>query len=61
MGGAQSGLAFDVVKKEEALEENRVSEIVRKNLQKRNFPVSESDLELHQEFIRKNFKTNFWY
>lgn len=61
MGGAQSGLAFDVAKKEEILEEKQVVEIVRKNLQKRNFPVSDLDLELHQEFITKNFKTNFWY
>lgn len=61
MGGAQSGLAFDVAKKEEILEEKQVVEIVRKNLQKRNFPVSDQDLELHQEFITKNFKTNFWY
>ncbi len=61
MGGAQSGLAFDVAKKEEILEEKQVLEIVRKNLQKRNFPVSDQDLELHQEFITKNFKTNFWY
>jgi DNA polymerase III subunit epsilon len=61
MGGAQSGLAFDVVKKEEILEEKQVVEIAKKNLQKRNFPVSDLDLELHQEFITKNFKTNFWY
>jgi DNA polymerase III subunit epsilon len=61
MGGAQSGLVFDAVKKEEILEEKQVVEIAKKNLQKRNFPVSDLDLELHQEFITKNFKTNFWY
>lgn len=61
MGGAQSGLAFESVKKEEKLEEKSTVEIVRRNLPKRNFTVSDADLELHREFIAKNFKSNFWY
>ncbi len=61
MGGAQSGLVFDVVQKEEIIEEKLNVEIIRKTLPKRNFVLSDEDLALHQEFITKNFKTNFWY
>jgi DNA polymerase-3 subunit epsilon len=61
MGGAQSGMAFDGGKKEEKLEEKIVETIARTTLPKRDFPVSEADLEKHKEFITKNFKTNLWY
>ncbi len=64
MGGAQSGLAFEMVKKAEknskkAEEKIAVAE-VKKTLPKRDFPVPAADLEKHKEFILKNFKTNLW-
>jgi len=63
MGGLQTGLGFDAAKKVE-----KVAEIVEiteekksKNiLEKRDFAVSQSDLEKHKEFILKNFKNNLW-
>ena len=66
MGGVQGGLSFDSSAKKEAKlaaqkEEKIIATQNRKTLPKRNFPVSEADLERHQEFMKKNFKTNFWY
>lgn len=61
MGGAQSGLVFDGGKKEEKSEEKVIETVARTTLPKRDFPVSEADLEKHKEFITKNFKTNLWY
>jgi DNA polymerase III subunit epsilon len=64
MGGAQSGLGFESEKKEaksaEKNEEEVVANRVIRNLPKRNFAVSEADLETHKEFILKNFKKNSW-
>ncbi len=65
MGGAQGGLSFESpVQKEEKIAVLAEKKIVavqnRKTLPKRDFPVSAADLEKHQEFVRKNFKTNFW-
>ncbi|NBV06930.1 MAG: DNA polymerase III subunit epsilon [Proteobacteria bacterium] len=65
MGGAQTGLSFESnTKKSSQNSENISQEIVisqiRKNLPKRDFPVLETDLEIHQQFIKKNFKTNLW-
>ncbi len=65
MGGAQIGLAFDQGRK---TENNNASDFAQKNdlvqnrrtLPKRQFPVSAADLTQHEEFIKKNFKTNFW-
>jgi DNA polymerase-3 subunit epsilon len=60
MGGAQSGLAFDVAKKE--LKRDEFATKVTKNiLPKRDFPLSELDLAAHKEFMTQNFKTNLWY
>ena len=61
MGGAQSGLVFDGGKKDEKLEEKIVETVARTTLPKRDFSVSEADLEKHKDFITKNFKTNLWY
>lgn len=65
MGGAQVGLSFEsTTTKENKISEKSVEEIViqqaRKTLPKRDFSVSQDDLEKHQQFIKKNFKTNFW-
>jgi len=64
MGGAQSGLGFEVAKKETKsaaqIEEQVVKNQIRKSLPKRDFPLSIEDLEKHKEFITKNFKTNLW-
>jgi len=63
MGGAQGGLSFEVVKKEEKAAEiiEEVAQIQNKKiLPKRDFAVLEEDLKKHQEFISKNFKTNLW-
>lgn len=64
MGGAQSGLAFDSAKKVafgSQVEEKAAIAVDRKTIEKREFPVSEEELELHKEFILKNFKKNSWY
>jgi DNA polymerase-3 subunit epsilon len=64
MGGAQAGMAFENTPKEVA--EVKKTEIatpkkqVRRNIPKRQFPLSASDLEMHKEFILKNFKSNLW-
>lgn len=65
MGGAQSGLSFESNSKKEAQISQQISEKIvetqiRRTLPKREFPVSETDLEKHQQFILKNFKTNLW-
>lgn len=65
MGGAQAGLGFEVAKKESSIAE-KSEEIIqavpeRKMLPKRDFPLSEADLEKHKQFITKNFKSNLWY
>lgn len=62
MGGAQHGFGFDVVKKSaEKIEIKTETTFENKNiLPKREFPASEEDLRLHQEFIAQNFKTNLW-
>ncbi len=65
MGGAQTGLSFAASAKNNSQNSKEISsEIIapqiRRNLPKRDFPVSGADLEKHQEFIKKNFKTNLW-
>lgn len=63
MGGAQTGLSFDAVKNEiksQKIEEEITATQTIRSLPKREFPVSLEDLELHQQFISKNFKNNFW-
>ncbi len=61
MGGAQSGFGFGS-KKEKAEEgsEIQVLDPVRKNVEKRDFAISDDDLAKHKEFISKNFKENLW-
>ena len=65
MGGAQSGLVFDHAKKGaeniSKVAEKIVVSQVRRNLPKRDFPVSIADLEVHKKFILNNFKANNWY
>jgi DNA polymerase-3 subunit epsilon len=63
MGGAQSGLGFEVVKKLQVFEKNEEKTVVsqiKKTLPKREFPVSATDLENHKKFILENFKSNLW-
>lgn len=64
MGGAQTGLSFAADKKEsetiQKSDEKFVAPKVRKTLEKRDFALSPADLELHEKFILKNFKTNNW-
>jgi len=67
MGGAQKGFGFDEAKNSAIKKENAEIEVQKsaanesKNiLPKRNFPVSEDDLKLHQEFVAKNIKNNLW-
>ena len=63
MGGAQAGLGFEA-SQEKTIEKEKFSdslvEEVRKIIPSRSFAVLEEDLMAHQEFIRKNFKNNFW-
>ena len=65
MGGAQSGLAFETVNKNS----NEVEKIssaalsdghLKKIIPSRGFAISEIELSIHQQFIQKNFKSNFW-
>ena len=61
MGGAQIGFGFGATKKEAAkiTAETEVAE--SKNiLPKRDFPASEDDLKLHQEFVTKHIKGSSW-
>ncbi len=64
MGGAQSGLVFEAAKKSPAELEKTAEKVIeitaKKILPKRDFATSQADLEKHQEFILKNFKSNFW-
>ncbi|MBM5782669.1 MAG: DNA polymerase III subunit epsilon [Pelagibacterales bacterium] len=64
MGGAQGGLSFVSAKNTEINSSQNSDEITynrkRKNLPKRDFAISSQDLEMHKEFISKNFKSNFW-
>lgn len=65
MGGAQVGLSFEnVSQKINKIAEEKVEKVVpqqiKKVLPKRDFDVSQDDLEKHQQFIKKNFKTNLW-
>ncbi len=63
MGGLQSGFGFETEAKERisaTSSEKSNQNQARKTLPKRNYPVSAEDLELHKEFILKNFKSNFW-
>lgn len=64
MGGAQGGLSFGSVfgasgKVSQSNEEVAVKR-EKKNLPKRDFSLGKEDLELHKEFIKKNFKSNLW-
>ncbi len=61
MGGAQAGLAFGgAAAIEEKNDEKIIFEQVRRTLVKREFAVSNEDLEKHKEFISKNIKANLW-
>jgi len=64
MGGAQAGLAFDATKKEAREIQKSAEKIteakVRNTLPKRDFILSDAEMEMHKEFITKNFKTNLW-
>ena len=62
-GGAQAGLAFLTSKKEENIEDGADKLIIsqaRKTLPKRDFALSNEELQKHKEFIEKNFKSSFW-
>lgn len=61
MGGAQAGFSFDAGKVEEKIISNEVFEIVRRNIAKRDFTVSEEELAAHKAFIEKNIKGSLWY
>lgn len=63
MGGAQGGLMFGANKndkKASTIDENFVIKKLQTSLPKRDFPASEESLQTHQEFVKKNFKSNFW-
>ncbi len=63
MGGAQGGFGFETAKNKAAVgsaNENVLVNRVKKNIAKRDFVVSEADLNLHKEFIAKNIKNNLW-
>ena len=65
MGGAQEGFGFDNVKKNEATKNNQIFELVvpknnKKIIPARNFDLTSEELREHEEFINRNFKTNFW-
>ena len=63
MGGAQAGLGFETSQVKTGAEEkvsDALAEVVRKAIPSRGFVASEEELAAHQEFIRKNFKTNLW-
>lgn len=64
-GGLQSGL--ELVSKEKIIDQHSpiatlANSITTKKqiLPERDFPVLAEDLQQHQEFILKNFKSNFW-
>lgn len=64
MGGAQVGFGFEDTKKISST--NNANEIIsiknnKKVIAPRDFSISEQELSRHKEFIKKNFKTNFWY
>lgn len=63
MGGAQSGMVFDSEKKSQNVENISQETALSQNkkiLPKRDFALSQEELQLHQEFITKNFKSNLW-
>ena len=65
MGGAQEGFGFDNFKKNETSKNNEIIDLVvpknnKKIIPDRNFVLSNEDLKQHEDFIKKNFKTNFW-
>ncbi len=65
MGGAQSGLAFENSDKSTIAEKNqenaKISQMIKKNIiAPRDFSLSSQELEAHQQFILKNFKSNLW-
>jgi DNA polymerase-3 subunit epsilon len=65
MGGAQTGLGFEINKKNQESKIEKIDLTTIKNNKKiipsRNFSISIDEEKLHREFIEKNFKTNFWY
>jgi len=65
MGGAQEGFGFDNVKKNDSAKNNQIVELVvlknnKKIIPARNFDLTSEELREHEEFIKLNFKTNFW-
>ncbi|MFM6972019.1 MAG: DNA polymerase III subunit epsilon [Alphaproteobacteria bacterium] len=68
MGGAQGGFGFDndnIAKKEQPKSQENFlqKKIVKKDkpiIDARDYSPSIQELEAHQEFIKKNFKENYW-
>jgi len=64
MGGAQEGFGFDNKNNDAIQNAQMINLVLPKNIKKiipdRNFVVSNEELIQHQDFIKKNFKTNFW-
>lgn len=60
MGGAQEGMAF-ANKDGDVNDDEGLILQDRKTIEKRNFIVSDADLEAHKKFITDNFKNNSWY
>lgn len=68
MGGAQGGFGFDndnIAKKEQPKSQENFlqKKIVKKDkpiINARDYSPSIQELEAHQEFIKKNFKENYW-
>ena len=68
MGGAQAGFGFETNRRDEKNIEKVMAQVVenaaqnqsRKTIPKRDFPISEADLEKHKAFIVQNFKNPIW-
>ena len=61
MGGAQGGFGFDNLKSEvKEVAGEATFNVVRRNFEKREFALSEAEIEAHKEFVSKNIKNNLW-
>jgi len=68
MGGAQEGLVFESAAKDQIVQSAAILENksmqnnneIRKAIASRRFELSNEELSSHKDFIKKNFKENFW-
>ncbi len=60
-GNIENSATEDIKLQNKTESNNQRANIAKKKIEYRNFKLTKEEESLHQEFIKNNFKENFWY